>query len=468
MPKIHYPASEGNGTESASTAKLRVIGTFIDAPSCDVLRIRENTIITVDVKSGLIESIGEVLDDEGSRAARVDNGVMAYVPGFVDCHIHAAQFLQLGTKTDIPLMEWLNKYTFPAESAFSDDTHATKVYEGVVRSTLRTGTTTACFFGSNYTSSTTILGQLCHHYGQRALIGKVCSDQLVPDNYIETTDQSVEDTKRFIESFEAIPGDLVKPIITPRFVPTCSKDLLDKLGELAEIHDCHVQTHAAESVEQVNLVASLNPDLKRDIPILNASNLLRGTGKTILAHCTHLLDAELKFISDKASVIACPLSNLLFARAIVPVKRYMKHGVQVALGTDVAGGWSSSMLDSIRMATVASSVHGMQPPVDRSVNPEDHVLQETSQEEERFGFVTAFHLGTAAGGKALGLNTGAFEKGMKWDALKVELMDDEEMERLPMMKMDWKDLVERWICQGGGEHGIREVWVDGKLVMERR
>jgi cytosine/adenosine deaminase-related metal-dependent hydrolase len=127
------------------------------------------------------------------------------------------------------------------------------------------------------------------------------------------------------------------------------------------------------------------------------------------------------------------------------------------------------MLDSIRMATVASSVHGMQPPVDRSVNPEDHVLQKSSEEEERFGFVMAFHLGTAAGGKALGLDTGVFERGMKWDALKVELMGDEERERLPMMKeMDWRDLVERWICQGGGERGIREVWVDGKLVMERR
>ncbi|CCX07090.1 Similar to Guanine deaminase; acc. no. Q9R111 [Pyronema omphalodes CBS 100304] len=462
MSKIHYPASEANGTESATTGKLHIIGTFIDAPSCDILRVRENTMIIVDLESGLIESIEEAPKVEGNRPAEVNNGMMAYVPGFVDCHIHAAQFLQLGTKTDVPLMEWLNKYTFPAESAFSDDAHASKVYDSVVRSTLRTGTTTACYFGSNYTSSTLLLGQLCHHYGQRALVGKVCSDQLVPDNYIETKNQSVEDTKRFIESFEAIPGDLVKPIITPRFVPTCSKDLLDKLGELAKIHDCHVQTHAAE-------IASLHPDLKRDIPILNSSNLLRGTGKTILAHCTHLLDPELQFISDKASVIACPLSNLLFARAVVPVKRYMKHGVQVALGTDVAGGWSSSMLDSIRMATVASGVHGMQPPVDRTRNPEDHVLQESKEEEERFGFVMAFHLGTAAGGKALGLDTGVFERGMKWDALKVELVGDEERERLPMMKeMGWRDMVERWICQGGGERGIREVWVDGNLVMERR
>jgi hypothetical protein len=85
MSKIHYPASEVNGTESAPTGKLRIIGTFIDAPSCDILRVRENTMITVDLKSGLIESIEEAPKVEGSKAAGVNNGMMAYVPGFVDC-----------------------------------------------------------------------------------------------------------------------------------------------------------------------------------------------------------------------------------------------------------------------------------------------------------------------------------------------------------------------------------------------
>ena len=169
----------------------------------------------------------------------------------------APQYKQLGTKTDVPLMEWLEKYTFPAESAFSDPLHAKRVYTRLVRRLLRNGTTTAMYFGSNHLQASLILASICGDHGQRALVGKTASDQLLPDYYVETTNGSLRDTEQFVVGVREEWGDgeeaLVQPVVTPRFVPTCSEDLLRGLGELVRKYGCHVQTHAAESVDQVAL-----------------------------------------------------------------------------------------------------------------------------------------------------------------------------------------------------------------------
>lgn len=150
----------------------------------------------------------------------------------------APQWKQLGTKTDVPLMEWLNeydtpvesqsqdswlnRYTFPAEAAFSSPSHARRVYTQVVRRLLRNGTTTASYFGSNHLEASLILADICGEYGMRSLVGKTCSDQLVPDYYVETTQGSLKDTETFIskvyEKFGKDDDALVQPVITPRFV----------------------------------------------------------------------------------------------------------------------------------------------------------------------------------------------------------------------------------------------------------
>jgi guanine deaminase len=149
------------------------------------------------------------------------------------------------------------RYTFPAEAAFESTEHATKVYSQLVRRLLRNGTTTALYFGSNHLLASLVLADICGKYGQRALVGKTCSDQLVPEYYVETTAGSLKDTEEFIKAVRMKFGEgdaaLVQPVITPRFVPTCSIELLKGLGELAHKYGCHVQTHAAESVDQVAL-----------------------------------------------------------------------------------------------------------------------------------------------------------------------------------------------------------------------
>ncbi|KAF8244487.1 Metallo-dependent hydrolase [Wilcoxina mikolae CBS 423.85] len=454
MP-LHFPQPH-NPASPSTPRKLAIIGTFIDAPAAGEIRVRSDTVVVVDVVSGTIESIITPQQAQAREQKRniwecngssddikiIDlraNAARVIVPGFVDCHVHAPQWLQLGTKTDVPLMEWLYKYTFPSEAEFASPAYARKIYTQVVRRLLRNGTTTALYFASNHLEASLILADICGSYGQRALVGKTCSDQLVPDYYVETTQGSLRDTEAFIVGLREKFGDegaLVMPVVTPRFVPTCSRELLKGLGVLAKKYNCHIQTHAAESVDQVALVRSQYPDMRRDITILSSFNLL--TDKTILAHCTHLHDSEATTLAKiGSSIVSCPCSNVLMARAVLPVNRFRALGVEIGLGTDIAGGWSVSMVDSMRMATLG--------------------------DEERISYDTAFYMATRGGALALKLeNVGAFEVGMQWDAVEVDLTWDED-------DLNFEDGVkfERWVCGHGGERGVQGVWVGGKQVFVR-
>lgn len=217
-------------------------------------------------------------------------------------------------------------------------------------------------------------------------------------------------------------------------------------------------------------------DLRRDIKILSAYKLL--TPKTILAHCTHLHDSEAATLAAiGVSIASCPYSNILFARAILPVNRFRKMGVQIGLGTDIAGGWSASMVDSMRMAPLVSRIDGFQPPGDRKADP--HADQDdglVNGDEERFDYKTSFHLATRGGALALKLaKVGLFEVGMQWDAVDVDLTwdeddveyEDREQALLDAVGEDTETKFERWVCGHGGEQGVRNVWVGGSLVFSR-
>jgi guanine deaminase len=223
---------------------------------------------------------------------------------------------------------------------------------------LRNGTTTVLHFATIHLEASKILANLCDSYGQRAFVGKLNADQLSPDYYIETTSSSLADTESFLqycqETFSGSSrSSIIKPIITPRFIPTCSYPLLQGLGKLAEKYNCHVQSHAAETIDQVTLVRSQYPSLERDVKIFSSVGLLR-PNQTLLAHCVHLHDEEVTDLAQRnIGIAACPLSNILFSSGVVPVQRYMEMGLRVGLGTDFGGGPQVGMLSSIRGAILA-------------------------------------------------------------------------------------------------------------------
>ncbi|XP_066510824.1 guanine deaminase-like isoform X1 [Hoplias malabaricus] len=328
------------------------------------------------------------------------------MPGLVDTHIHASQYSYSGTALDLPLLDWLNTYTFPVESKYKDLDFAKDVYTKVVRRTLCNGTTTACYFATIHTDASLLLGQIADEFGQRALVGKVCMDcnSMVP-YYKETPEESMDETVRFIHELLKKEYANVKPVVTPRFAVSCSSSLLYTLGEIAKNNNLHIQSHISENKEEVKLVQQLFPDCRSYTDVYLKHDLL--TDKTVMAHGCYLTDEELEIFHEKGAAIShCPRSNISLASGMLNVRKVLNNNVKLGLGTDVAGGYSPSVLDALRRAMDTSKFLSMQ----------DAQLQTLTFEE-------AFRLATLGGSEALSLDdqTGNFEVGKDFDALRVNM-----------------------------------------------
>ena len=202
---------------------------------------------------------------------------------------------------------------------------------------------------------------------------------------------------------------IVHPVITPRFIPTCSLPLLRGLGKLAAKYDCYVQSHAAETVDQLTLVRQQYPELERDIAIFSSVGLLR-PNKTVFAHCVHLHDEEVSTLVDKKiGIAACPLSNILYSRGVVPVQRYMQKGLRVGLGTDFGGGPSAAMLSAVRGAILADRTVEF-----AAIERGDEVRHWPDNKECNWDvdFVYGYHLATVALRLCLRLILGGLRDGI--------------------------------------------------------
>ncbi|KAF3249966.1 hypothetical protein TWF192_005463 [Orbilia oligospora] len=378
-------------------------GTFIDTPTAQSLRVRDDVFVVV-TNHGVI---GQICTEESHireefrslQIIRLEK-TQVIVPGLVDLHIHAPQFKQLGTKTDIPLMEWLQKYTFPAESAFSSPTHASNIYPKLLSHLIKNGTTTAVLYGSNHLSATKILAESCGKAGIRAFVGKTCADMLTPEYYVETTEGSLKDTEEFVkwcyEKWGSGREGRVRPVVTPRL-----KD--SEAGVMEEVG---------------------------------------------------------------ATVVSCPWSNILFARATVPIPYYNSTfpNLKIGLGTDIAGGFGT-MLDNMRTAIFQDRIDSFAA-VNRSNTTTDLDIK---NENWAVDFKYAFHLATASGARALGMEDmiGTFEEGMRFDALQLDLgLDGENGEHTRAMRFtrfgdeSVEELFEKWVTTGD-DRNVVKVWVDG-------
>ncbi|NWW15956.1 GUAD deaminase, partial [Falcunculus frontatus] len=388
-----------------------------------------------------------------------------FMPGLVDTHIHAPQYSFTGTRVDLPLLQWLTSYTFPTEAKYQDSGFAEEVYTRVVRRTLKNGTTTACYFATIHTDSSLLLAEIADKFGQRAFVGKVCMDmnESMPQ-YREITADSVQETERIQNlSLYYFQYPRVQPIITPRFGPSCTEDLLNALGDLAETHDLHVQSHISENEEEVKLVENMFPAYQNYTELYDKNKLL--TSKTVMAHACHLSEEELKLFSLRGAAIShCPNSNFSLCSGVLNVQKVLEHNVKLGLGTDVAGGYSASMLDAIRKTMMASNS-----------------LQINKVNETRLSLEEAFRLATLGGSQALGLDDviGNFEVGKEFDALLINTKasdspfdlfsaDDFEVIRTGLMIKKVNGNAVGQVRDRDGEsddRNISEVYVAGKQVV---
>ncbi|XP_026332292.1 guanine deaminase-like [Hyposmocoma kahamanoa] len=375
------------------------------------------------------------------------------MPGFVDCHTHGPQFPNLGLGLDRPLLEWLEKYTFPLESQFAATEYASNVYSQVVRRLLTNGTTTACYFGSLDLGGTMELVKSAVNLRQRALIGKVSMNMKNQSGYYNDTEREVDDSTKFVEKVLAFDNDLISPVISPRFALSCDNELMKKLAELAAKYNCHIQSHISENVEEVNEVLRQNPGCVNYAEVYDKCAIL--TNKCIMAHAVHLTDAEIDLLKIREVGIAhCPASNTRLRSGLCPVRKLINHGLRVGLGTDVSGGDSASILDAIRRTMDVSTHLELQHGLHRAINWKE-----------------AFYLGTLGGAKALSLDhkIGSLEVGKEFDALVINVFAtggpiDNHPNTLEATSNEYNEgLVQRFLYTGD-DRNITQVYVKGHLV----
>ncbi len=401
-----------------------LLATLMHAPVRGDVEIIEDA-LTVVGGDGTIAAVLGPDDDayaEARRTAEAGGTLVTtarhtyLVPGFVDLHIHAPQFAQLGKALDVPLEVWLQTHTFPLEARYQDAAFATRVYAALVDALLANGTTTAVYFATIHGEANRVLAKTCLEKGQRALVGKVAMDNPAecPDFYRDPDAQAaIDETLAFIEDVQAMPGNaepLVHPVITPRFIPSCTDRCLEGLGEIAGKTGISVQTHCSESDWQHGYVRDRFG--KNDTFALDDFGLLRH--RTVLAHSNYISDEDMALISERGAGVAhCPLSNVYFSDAVFPLRRALEKSVRVGLGTDISGGPSASMLESCRWAVSASRQ------LENGVDPTKEAGARGTP-DSRIDFREAFHLATAGGADVLDLPVGRFAPGYLFDAVLID------------------------------------------------
>ncbi len=242
------------------------------------------------------------------------------------------------------LLEWLERYTFPAERAFADSGHAHEVAEFFVTELLRNGTTTALVMGSVHPASVDAIFAAAQRRGMRLIAGKVMMDRNCPEDLRDTARSGYAESKALIAKWHG-QGRL-QYAITPRFAPTSTPGQLAAAGRLAAEHpDAFVHTHLSENEEEVEWVRSLFPgaaQLPRRLRPLRPAAPPVGARARHLARRRGSADASPR---PSAAVVHCPTCNLAMGSGLFDLRAATTAaGVRTALGTDVGGGTSFSLL----------------------------------------------------------------------------------------------------------------------------
>ncbi len=393
-------------------------------------------------KNGKIVGIFKELEGEYKDYPLVDYTGKLIIPGFVDLHLHAPQYPNQGLGLDKELLPWLNTYTFPEEAKYGDLEYAEKVYRRFIKDLWRHGTTSAVVFSSVHKESTKLLMDLFIESNLRAYVGKVNMDRNTSPVLTESTERSLLDTEEIIIEYRK-KSPLVKPIITPRFVPTCSSELMEGLGRLAVKYGVPVQSHLSENKNEVEWVRELHPECKNYASVYNKYNLF-GQTKTIMAHCIHNTDEELDLMKNNRVFAAhCPHSNYNLSSGIMPIRKFVERKIPIGLGSDISGGHSISMTSVMVAAIQASKMYWL-------YNNKEYKPLTSSE---------AFFFGTKGGGSFFG-KVGSFEADYVLDAL---VIDDSDLGYNNGLNLE--ERIQRYIYNGD-DRNIIDVYVEGRRVEE--
>ena len=407
--------------------------------SRDELIVRKDSYIAVE--NGVVKQICGQLPEEYAGAPLTDYGNSVMIPAFSDLHVHAPQFPQRGLGMDLLLADWLNTYTFPQEARFADPGYAAEVYQAFLDSLVENGTFHACVYGTIHREATSRLLECMEKRKLRAFVGKVNMDIQSPDYLCETADESLRETELFLEQYSA--NRFAKPIITPRFAPTCSFDLLEGLGRLGKKYRTGMQTHLVESKWEAAEAVRLNPGCTCDTQIYEKAGLLEN-GPVIAAHFIFPSDEDIRILKQYGGyAVQCPDATVNVIAGIMKTASLADAGVHLGLGSDIAGGHLPGIYTQAARSVQLSKLKAFYEP----------------EENRSIPFAHAFYMATKAGGALFG-NVGSFEPGYAFDALVIRDFSDTFREIRP------EETVERF-CYTGNSADILAGFIGGENVLAR-
>lgn len=323
------------------------------------------------------------------------------IPGLTDLHVHAPQYTFRASGMDLELLDWLNTYAFPQESRYENLEFARSAYSIFAEDMKKSPNTRACIFGTLHVPATELLMELMDKTGLKTMIGKVNMDRngspILQETSAEASAQAtvawIEDTLNRFEN--------TMPILTPRFTPACTDQLMATLSQIQKKYHLPMQSHLSENFGEIEWVKELCPGTHFYGEAYHQFQLFGGDCPTIMAHCVHSSEEELALMKKQGVYVAhCPQSNTNLSSGIAPARHYLEAGLHVGLGSDIAGGTSLSILRAMADAIQVSKLYWRL--VDSSAKP--LTLEE------------AFYLGTEGGGSFFG-KVGSFREGYEFDAV---------------------------------------------------
>ena len=368
----------------------------------DHFEVLENGYVAVEdgVVAGVV-SDPKMLSDQWNGAEIIDFGNCLLIPAMNDMHVHAPQYRNQGIAMDMELLPWLQNYTFPEETKYADPVYAERMYRRFVHDLWRFGTMRACVFATIHTESTRLLMQLFREAGMGAFVGKVGMNRNCPEGLSESVEEMVKGYEKLIADSSS-KTELVRPIITPRFVPSCTPEMLRACGQLAAKYQLPVQSHLSENKDEIAWVHQLEPEATCYGDAYNRYGLF-GQTPTIMAHCVWTEGQELELMKRNNVMVAhCPTSNFNVASGMAPIRKFLNEGLRVGLGSDISGGHVLSIFRVMVYAIQVSKMHYQQ----------NHQSQFLTLSE-------AFWMATKSAGSFFS-RVGSFEPGYEFDALVID------------------------------------------------
>ena len=392
----------------------------------------------IAVEKGKVRGIWPVLPEEYKDVPLTDHGDGVLIPAFSDLHVHAPQYLNRGLEMDLLLADWLDECTFPMEARYADTEFAKLVYDAFIDDMIANGTMHACVYGTIHSEATSYLLERMDRKGMRGFVGKVNMDCCSHADLKENTEESIRETEEFLEKYSS--NCSTRPILTPRFAPSCTSELINGLGRLGKKYKVGMQTHLVESKWEAEQAMLLFPECSCDTEIYEKAGLM-DNGPVIGGHFIFPSEEDILIMKKYDSyAVQCPDATISVIAGIMRTGDLLDRGMRIGLGSDISAGHHIGVYTQAARSVQLSKLKNFYEP----------------EGNRKITFPEAFWMATKQSGQLFG-GTGSLEPGSVFDALVIDGLSDAARKLTP------EQTVERF-CYLGTKDNITARYLNGNII----